>query len=214
MTTPRPEPPSLSRWPRPETTGPRCSPIRATSAIATWRERALNAEEALKAAHAQILTQRTRIGELLGQIRHMQAEWTEEAIQRITTENTTLKQRVRQLTSDNSPSTSASRPPAPISASKTVVSSTSKPASQTRDQRCDPVPLTTPQPVCRRSPSRPEPTSALEGFSCYLGSGLVNACRLCTSNSRTAGLCVLFQIRASRAGVSMSSMVRAVSPSR
>ncbi|WP_330309771.1 MULTISPECIES: DUF6262 family protein [unclassified Streptomyces] len=68
---------------------------------ATWRERALNAEDALKAAHAEILTQRTRIGELLGQIRDLQAEWTEEAIQRITTENTTLKQRVRQLTTDN-----------------------------------------------------------------------------------------------------------------
>ncbi|MBT2453024.1 hypothetical protein J7F03_39570 [Streptomyces sp. ISL-43] len=67
---------------------------------ATWRERALNAEEGLKAAHAEILTQRTRIGELLGQIRDLQAEWTEEAIQRITTENTTLKQRVRQLTAD------------------------------------------------------------------------------------------------------------------
>ena len=68
---------------------------------ATWRERALNAEDALKAAHAEILTQRTRIGELLGQIRDLEAEWTEEAIQRITTENTTLKQRVRQLTTDN-----------------------------------------------------------------------------------------------------------------
>ncbi|MFJ6141244.1 DUF6262 family protein [Kitasatospora sp. NPDC092286] len=68
---------------------------------ATWRERALNAEEGLKAAQAEILTQRTRIGELLGQIRDLQAEWTEEAIQRITTENTTLKQRVRQLTADN-----------------------------------------------------------------------------------------------------------------
>ncbi|MYR87196.1 hypothetical protein GTY41_20185 [Streptomyces sp. SID685] len=68
---------------------------------ATWRERALNAEDALKAAQAEILTQRTRIGELLGQIRDLQAEWTEEAIQRITTENTTLKQRVRQLTADN-----------------------------------------------------------------------------------------------------------------
>lgn len=45
--------------------------------------------------------QRTRIGELRGQIRDLQAEWTEEAVQRITTENTTLKQRVRQLTSDN-----------------------------------------------------------------------------------------------------------------
>ncbi|ARP69159.1 hypothetical protein LK07_04575 [Streptomyces pluripotens] len=68
---------------------------------ATWRERALNAEDALKAAHTEILTQRTRIGELLGQISDLQAEWTGEAIQRITTENTTLKQRVRQLTTDN-----------------------------------------------------------------------------------------------------------------
>jgi chromosome segregation ATPase len=68
---------------------------------ATWRERALNAEDALKAAHAEIITQRTRIGELPGQVRDLQAEWAEEAIQRITTENTTLKQRVRQLTTDN-----------------------------------------------------------------------------------------------------------------
>jgi len=68
---------------------------------ASWRERALNAEEALKAAHAEIQSQRRRTGELLGQIRDLQAEWTEEAIQRITTENTTLKQRVRQLTADN-----------------------------------------------------------------------------------------------------------------
>lgn len=68
---------------------------------ATWRERALNAEDALKAANAEVLAQRTRIGELLGTIRDLQAEWTEAAIQRITTENTTLKQRVRQLTTDN-----------------------------------------------------------------------------------------------------------------
>lgn len=68
---------------------------------ATWRERALNAEEGLKTAHAEILTQRARIGELLGQIRDLENEWTEQAIQRITTENTTLKQRVRQLSTDN-----------------------------------------------------------------------------------------------------------------
>ncbi|MET7852209.1 DUF6262 family protein [Streptomyces avermitilis] len=68
---------------------------------ATWRERARNAEDALKAAHTEILTQRTRIGELIGQISDLQAEWTEETIHRITTENTTLKQRVRQLTTDN-----------------------------------------------------------------------------------------------------------------
>ena len=68
---------------------------------ATWRERALNAEDALKAAHAEILAQRTRLGELLGQMSDLEAEWTEGAIQRITTENATLKQRVRQLTTDS-----------------------------------------------------------------------------------------------------------------
>ncbi|WP_406012293.1 DUF4570 domain-containing protein [Streptomyces sp. NBC_00984] len=64
---------------------------------ATW----LNAEDALQTAHAEILAQRTRIGELLGQIRDLEAEWTEKAIQRVTTENTALKQRIRQLTTDN-----------------------------------------------------------------------------------------------------------------
>ncbi|MFJ9712852.1 DUF6262 family protein [Streptomyces sp. NPDC101234] len=68
---------------------------------ATWRERALNAEDALKVAHTEIFAQRTRIGELLGQVRDLQAEWAEEDIQRITTENTTLKQRIRQLTTEN-----------------------------------------------------------------------------------------------------------------
>lgn len=68
---------------------------------ASWRERALNAEAALKTANAEILNQRHHIGELLGRIRDLEAEWTQESIQRITTENTTLKQRVRQLTTDN-----------------------------------------------------------------------------------------------------------------
>lgn len=63
-------------------------------------ERALNAEHALKAAYAKIVQQRERIGELLGQVRDLEAEWTQEAIQRVTTANTTLKQRVRQLTAD------------------------------------------------------------------------------------------------------------------
>jgi len=68
---------------------------------AGWRERALNAEEALKAAHSEIGRQRARIGQLMGQVRDLEADWTQEAIQRITTENATLKQRVRQLTQDN-----------------------------------------------------------------------------------------------------------------
>jgi chromosome segregation ATPase len=67
----------------------------------TWRERALNAEDALKAANAEILTQRVRIGELLGRIRDIDAQWTQDAIQHVTTENTTLKQRLQQLTADN-----------------------------------------------------------------------------------------------------------------
>ncbi|MCX5009487.1 hypothetical protein OG765_00475 [Streptomyces sp. NBC_00555] len=58
---------------------------------APWRERALNAEDALKAAQAEIFSQRTSIGELLGQVRDLEAEWSQEAIQRITTENTALK---------------------------------------------------------------------------------------------------------------------------
>jgi chromosome segregation ATPase len=67
----------------------------------TWRERALNAEDALKTAHAEIVAQRNRIGELLGRIRDLEAEWTHDDVQRITTENTTLKERVRQLSADN-----------------------------------------------------------------------------------------------------------------
>lgn len=65
---------------------------------ATWRERALNAEDALKAAHAEIVAQRTRIGKLLGQVRDLQATWTGDDVQRITTDNTTLRQQVRALT--------------------------------------------------------------------------------------------------------------------
>jgi Family of unknown function (DUF6262) len=68
---------------------------------ASWRERALNAEDALKAANTEILAQRTRIGELLGRIRDMEAQCGQDEIQRLTTQNTTLKQRVGQLTSDN-----------------------------------------------------------------------------------------------------------------
>ena len=99
--TPKPEP----RWPtppRPAASGkPGDRAAQDTGQEATWRERALNAEDALKAARAEIVQQRTRIGELLGQVRDLEAEWTKESIQRITTENTTLKQRVRQLTTDN-----------------------------------------------------------------------------------------------------------------
>jgi chaperonin cofactor prefoldin len=64
---------------------------------------ALRAEAALAARRRTTgaAIQRTRIGALLGQVRDLQAEWTQEAVQRITTENATIKQRVRTLTADN-----------------------------------------------------------------------------------------------------------------
>lgn len=104
---------------------------------AAWRERALNAEDALKATNAEILNQRTRIGELLGQIRDLESEWTEEAIQRITTENTTLKQRVRQLTTDNRTLEERLKLPARTCASRTAVSPTWRRSSPIRTRSPD-----------------------------------------------------------------------------
>ncbi|WP_199180314.1 DUF6262 family protein [Verrucosispora sp. ts21] len=68
---------------------------------ASWHQRALNAEDALKATYTEIDTQRERIGILLGQIRDLQAEYADGTAQRLGEQNTTLKQRVRQLTEDN-----------------------------------------------------------------------------------------------------------------
>ncbi|SOD62123.1 hypothetical protein SAMN06297387_104293 [Streptomyces zhaozhouensis] len=69
-------------------------------AEAAWRERALNTEDALKAAHGEIRAQRNRIAQLMGQIRDLETQWTDESMERVTTENTNLKQRVRQLAQD------------------------------------------------------------------------------------------------------------------
>ncbi len=65
-----------------------------------WRERAFNAEDALKATHAEIRAQRGRIGELMGQLRDLEQGWSSQTIGHITTENTTLKQRVSQLSDE------------------------------------------------------------------------------------------------------------------
>jgi hypothetical protein len=67
----------------------------------SWRERALNAEAALQAAEAEIRAQRRRMAILMGQIRDLEQDLAPDTAQRIATENTTPKQRVRQLTSDN-----------------------------------------------------------------------------------------------------------------
>ncbi|MCM2579676.1 DUF6262 family protein [Streptomyces meridianus] len=65
---------------------------------ATWRERALNAEEGLVQAHNEIRAQRTRIGELMGQLRDKEMTASSGESNRTTaSENATLKRRVRQL---------------------------------------------------------------------------------------------------------------------
>ncbi|MCH5671199.1 DUF6262 family protein [Streptomyces gilvus] len=68
---------------------------------ASWRERALNAEEQLTLSHNEILAQRQRIGELMGQLRDFEQIVPGESVQRITTENTTLKRRVQQLSQEH-----------------------------------------------------------------------------------------------------------------
>jgi hypothetical protein len=108
---------------------------------ASWHQRALNAEDALKIANAEIDLQRERIGILLGQLRDLQAEYTEGTAQRLAIENTTLKQRVRQLTDQNRGIEQNSKPRAPTTASSTSASPTSKPHWSTPSYR--PVPFPT-----------------------------------------------------------------------
>jgi chromosome segregation ATPase len=71
---------------------------RDAQAEASWQQRALNAEQALKAAHTEIRAQRARIGELLGQLRDTQHEHDSDATGRLSAENATLRQRIRDLT--------------------------------------------------------------------------------------------------------------------
>ncbi|MFH8573009.1 hypothetical protein [Streptomyces sp. NPDC017993] len=68
---------------------------------ASWRERALNTEDALKAALAEIANQRKRIAELLGQIAELQLDWTDADVVRVTTANVALRREIRALTNDN-----------------------------------------------------------------------------------------------------------------
>lgn len=67
----------------------------------SWRERALNAEDALKTAHLEIRTQRTRIGALMGSVRDLEQDHGHDSAERTTAENTTLKHRVQQITGEN-----------------------------------------------------------------------------------------------------------------
>ncbi|MFD3762006.1 hypothetical protein [Streptomyces sp. NPDC058622] len=67
---------------------------------AAWKERALNAEEALKSAQAEILAQRRQIGELLGQVRDLSTPWQEQDVVRIMTEHAALTRTVQGLNSE------------------------------------------------------------------------------------------------------------------
>ncbi|MFG2630665.1 DUF6262 family protein [Streptomyces sp. NPDC048473] len=79
-----------------------CGRQEAAEAVeASWRERALNAEDALRQAVAEIQTQRRHIGDLMGHIRDLELDLPADAVQRLTTENTTLKQQLRTLTADH-----------------------------------------------------------------------------------------------------------------
>ncbi|MFK0283258.1 DUF6262 family protein [Streptomyces sp. NPDC090499] len=68
---------------------------------ATWRERALNAEEGLTQAQKEIHTQRQRIGELMGQLRDAEQMVPGESVQQLLTENTTLKRRLHLVTQEH-----------------------------------------------------------------------------------------------------------------
>lgn len=67
---------------------------------ASWRERALNAEDTLRQTIAEIQAQRRHIGELMGRIRDLELDLPADSVQRLVTENTTLKQQLRTATAD------------------------------------------------------------------------------------------------------------------
>ena len=66
-----------------------------------WKDRALNAEDALKAAYAEISSQRDQIGKLLGRIRDLEIDLPADAVERINAENRTLRLQNRKLTTGN-----------------------------------------------------------------------------------------------------------------
>lgn len=56
----------------------------------SWRERALNTEDVLKATYTEILPWREQIADLLGQIRDLQSQWAQADIIRIITDGRAL----------------------------------------------------------------------------------------------------------------------------
>ncbi|MFV2110272.1 MULTISPECIES: DUF6262 family protein [unclassified Micromonospora] len=68
---------------------------------ASWRERALNAEDQLHRSHSEIRALRARIGELMGQLDDLTQAHTVDSVQAVSSANTQLKQQIRQLSAAN-----------------------------------------------------------------------------------------------------------------
>ncbi|MFE5098032.1 DUF6262 family protein [Streptomyces sp. NPDC056638] len=103
---------------------------------ATWRERALNAEDALKAAHGEIIAQRARSlvnsSVRSGTCRPSGQRRPSSGLPRRAPHSSSGSVSSRPTTER---STSGSKLPAPTSASRTAASPTSRPASPIREQR-------------------------------------------------------------------------------
>ncbi|MBT2505883.1 hypothetical protein J7I98_08210 [Streptomyces sp. ISL-98] len=69
---------------------------------ASWRERALNAEETLTRTQQTVFTQRKRIGELMGQLRDIEQTAPSDSAPALRTENASLRRRLDQVTQEHS----------------------------------------------------------------------------------------------------------------
>lgn len=76
------------------------SRVRTEDSVGQWRERALNAEAQLDRAKGEILLQRNEMAELLGVIRTFEDTTPTDAVQRLVSENHTLKRRVKEMSSE------------------------------------------------------------------------------------------------------------------
>ncbi|MGW5867079.1 hypothetical protein ACWFRJ_33485 [Streptomyces sp. NPDC055239] len=155
---------------------------------ATWRERALNAEEELGRAQKEILTQCQRIGELMGQIRDFDQMVPSESVQALISEKSTLKHRVDVITQEHcklqerlesAPPHPAvfrqthrrSRSPVPRTAAAVTVTPGSDPIRLDREQAASRASRATP-----RSGATDDPASylrrsyAMPSFACVLSS--------------------------------------------
>ncbi len=119
----------------------------------SWRERALNAEAALKTAHAEIAAQRRRMAILLGQIRDLEHDLSPEAAQRLATENPRSSSAPASSHKTTGPWRNGWKPPAPTTASLTGASPSSKPSSPSAHQPADRIHLTRPRHRSRGVPA-------------------------------------------------------------